>query len=182
MLKESNYFVVQAFMVLDLGLKGIERDIYAIIYGFSQTTGNKFTGSISYLEKWTLSSRPTIISALKKLVEKELLIKRVKYENGIKLVSYEINENKIGNKSNIEEKSHTEPNKGQLEQNKPVYKNWKKNNNETASFNPMKLYVREENPYGDAWKEPSEEDKVKIRNIIDSVKNNATWLKSGANS
>lgn len=89
---------------------------------------------------------------------------------------------KTNSKPTIEEKSHTEPNKGQLEQNKPVYKNWKKNNKETVSFNPMKLYVREENPYGDAWKEPSEEDRAKIRNIIDNVKNNATWLKSGANS
>jgi len=40
-----------------LGLKGNDLIVYAIIYGFCQTPGHKFNGSLAYLQEWTNSSR-----------------------------------------------------------------------------------------------------------------------------
>ena len=40
--KDGNYYVIQSFMVNELHLKGLERDVYAIIYGFSQSENQRF--------------------------------------------------------------------------------------------------------------------------------------------
>lgn len=85
---DKNYIVIQSFMVSDLGLKGNELLIYAIIFGFSQTTGQAFHGSLTYLESWTNSTRPTVISSLKSLVEKGLIEKEEQTINGVKYCSY----------------------------------------------------------------------------------------------
>ena len=84
----TNYIVIQSFMVSELGLKGNELLIYAIIFGFSQTTGQTFHGSLTYLESWTNSTRPTVISSLKSLVEKGLIEKEEQTINGVKYCSY----------------------------------------------------------------------------------------------
>ena len=47
--REDNYFAVQGWMVTELKLKGNALMLYAIIYGFSQTTNTAFTGSVDYL-------------------------------------------------------------------------------------------------------------------------------------
>ena len=85
---DKNYIVIQSFMVSELGLKGNELLIYAIIFGFSQTTGQAFHGSLTYLESWTNSTRPTVISSLKSLVEKGLIEKEEQTINGVKYCSY----------------------------------------------------------------------------------------------
>ena len=85
---DKNYIVIQSFMVSDLKLKGNELLIYAIIFGFSQTTGQAFHGSLSYLESWTNSTRHTVISSLKSLVEKGLIEKEEQTINGVKYCSY----------------------------------------------------------------------------------------------
>ena len=85
---DKNYIVIQSFMVSELGLKGNELLIYAIIFGFSQTTGQAFHGSLTYLENWTNSTRPTVISSLKSLVEKGLIEKEEQTINGVKYCSY----------------------------------------------------------------------------------------------
>ena len=84
----TNYIVIQSFMVSELGLKGNELLIYAIIFGFSQTTGQAFHGSLTYLENWTNSTRHTVISSLKSLVEKGLIEKEEQTINGVKYCSY----------------------------------------------------------------------------------------------
>lgn len=87
--KPQNYYAVQGWMVTKLQLKGLEKEVYAIIYGFSQSNGQAFNGSIQYLADWTLSTKQGIIKTLKKLVEKGLLIKKEKYtEGGLKQVEY----------------------------------------------------------------------------------------------
>ena len=87
--KPQNYYAVQGRMVTKLHLKGLEKEVYAIIYGFAQTSGQAFNGSIQYLADWTLSTKQGIIKTLKKLVDKGLLIKKEKYtEGGIKQVEY----------------------------------------------------------------------------------------------
>ena len=85
---DRNYIVIQSFMVSELGLKGNELLIYAIIFGFSQTTGQAFHGSLTYLESWTNSTRPTVVASLKSLVEKGLLEKEEQTINGVKRCSY----------------------------------------------------------------------------------------------
>ena len=75
-IREDNYFVVQGWMITELGLKGNALMIYAIIYGFSQTTNTEFTGSVDYLCNWLGGvSRPTVINTLDSLVEQGLLTK-----------------------------------------------------------------------------------------------------------
>ena len=66
--REDNYFAVQGWMVTELKLKGNALMLYAIIYGFSQTTNTAFTGSVDYLCEWLGGvSRPTVINTLRVL-------------------------------------------------------------------------------------------------------------------
>jgi len=44
--REDNYFAVQGWMVTELKLKGNALMLYAIIYGFSQTS----TGVVMYMD------------------------------------------------------------------------------------------------------------------------------------
>lgn len=85
---DSNYFVVHGWMRNQLGLRGNALDIYAIIYGFSQTEHQEFTASINYLCEWLGVSRPTVINTLKDLVEKGLLLKESKEVNGVTFNKY----------------------------------------------------------------------------------------------
>lgn len=72
-----------------MGLKGLQLDLYAIIYGFCQDNGSAFYGTISYLEEFTGFSRRAVIDALNDLVGKGYIrkdtedlgqqVKRVKY-------------------------------------------------------------------------------------------------------
>lgn len=74
--REDNYFAVQGWMVTELKLKGNALMLYAIIYGFSQTTNTAFTGSVDYLCEWLGGvSRPTVINTLDNLVKQGILTK-----------------------------------------------------------------------------------------------------------
>lgn len=76
--REDNYFAVQGWMVAELKLKGNALMLYAIIYGFSQTTNTAFTGSVDYLCEWLGGvSRPTVINTLDNLVKQGLLTKSI---------------------------------------------------------------------------------------------------------
>ena len=91
-MKDTNYYSVQGWMVNKLHLSGNELICYAIIYGFSQEGMSVFMGSLSYLEKWMNATRPTVIKALKSLVEKSLIIKQEVEKNKVRLCYYGINE------------------------------------------------------------------------------------------
>ena len=86
--KNENYYQVQGWMVNELGLKGNELMIYAIIYGFSQTDGQYFTGSQSYLAEWTNATDRSVRNTLSSLVEKGLLEKIDKTINRVKYCEY----------------------------------------------------------------------------------------------
>ncbi len=88
MIKAGNYITIQAFMVSDLKLKGNELLIYAIIYGFTQTDGQRFTGSLQYLAEWTNSTKQGVQKALKSLVAKGILKREDKIINNVKFVEY----------------------------------------------------------------------------------------------
>lgn len=84
----NGYINIQSFMVTDLGLKGNELLVYALIYGFSQDGKSRFTGSLNYLAYWCGSTKRNVIYVLKKLVEKGY-IERYEFDrNGILFAEY----------------------------------------------------------------------------------------------
>ena len=90
--RNENYYQIQGWMVNRLGLKGITLSVYAIIYGFSQDGESEFTGSLQYLCDFTGgTSKPTIIKALKELLEKQYIFRREEYINSVKFNRYRIN-------------------------------------------------------------------------------------------
>lgn len=87
-IKSENYIVIQGWMIKDLKLKGNELIIYAIIYGFSQLEGQKFTGSLQYLAEWTNSTKQSVIKCLKSLIKKNLIVKEENIINRVKFCEY----------------------------------------------------------------------------------------------
>ena len=95
MINPNTYYTVQAWMVNDLGLKGNELALYAIIYGFSQDGRSEFSGSISYIQEWLGCSKNTAKKAISNLVGRGL-IKRKQSTNGIDSCSYKAVPNYVG--------------------------------------------------------------------------------------
>lgn len=89
-IKDENYYVIHGWMLNQLDLKGVQLQIYAIIYGFSQCEDVEFTGSLSYLCDFTGTSKPTVIKALNDLQEKGLIFKREEKINGVQFNRYSI--------------------------------------------------------------------------------------------
>lgn len=84
----TSYTVLDS-MIFDLKLKGLQKDIYAIIYD-SCREGNLYTYGLGYLADWTQSTKQGVLKALKKLTEKGLIERSERYENGVKYVDYYI--------------------------------------------------------------------------------------------
>lgn len=87
-IKDSNYYNVQGFMRTKMNLKGLELNLYAIIYGFSQTGNQYFTGNLSYLQEWTGCTKQGLIKALKSLEYKEYISKSESVIDGAKVIRY----------------------------------------------------------------------------------------------
>ena len=91
-MNDENYYQISGWMINKLKLKGIELNIYAIIYGFSQDGESEFKGSLKYLSKFTGgTSKPTLIKALKDLTEKQFIIRREEIINKVKFNRYRAN-------------------------------------------------------------------------------------------
>lgn len=91
-IKDENYYQISGFMINRLSLKGVPLSVYAIIYGFTQDGENEFTGSLQYLCDFCGGvSKPTIIAALKKLVESGYILKREEFINGVQFNRYKVN-------------------------------------------------------------------------------------------
>lgn len=88
-INDNNFVTIQGWMRTKLGLKGNELLAYAVIYGFSQTEGAKFTGSRRYLAEWCGCSMATIDRTLNSLVDKGF-ISRTSYitKHGYRAVEY----------------------------------------------------------------------------------------------
>lgn len=89
--KDDNFFLVAGWMLNRLNLKGVALQVFSIIYGFSQDGESYFTGSLQYLSDFTNASKPTIIKALKELVEKGYILKYENEMNGVKFNKYKAN-------------------------------------------------------------------------------------------
>lgn len=87
--KSDNYMTIQGFMRTDLGLKGNELMIYAIIYGFSQSERQWYTGSRQYLADWTGCTARTVQTVLDKLTDEGLIVKRKGRKNGAVYCDYQ---------------------------------------------------------------------------------------------
>ena len=90
-MKNENYITILGWMRNELHLKGNELLIYAIIYGFSQNENQKFTGSANYLAEWCGITRRAVMSCLKNLINKNIILKEDIHKNGVKFVNYSIN-------------------------------------------------------------------------------------------
>ena len=88
MIKDRDFVVIPGFTVSKLGLTGNERLLYSLIYGFTKDEEHEFKGPVSYMMEWLGCSRQTVFNTLNSLIEKKLLIKKERYENNVKFVSY----------------------------------------------------------------------------------------------
>lgn len=87
-IRENNYITILGWMVSELGLKGNNLLIYAIVYGFSQSQDMSYSGSRQYLAEWTNSTVQGVSKCLKKLTDDGLLQKKEKIINNIKFCEY----------------------------------------------------------------------------------------------
>jgi hypothetical protein len=87
-IQDTNYILIQGWMVNELKLKGNELLVFAIIHGFSQDGENRFTGSLQYLVDWTSATKQGIMKNLKSLLDKGYIAKEEKYVNGVKFCEY----------------------------------------------------------------------------------------------
>lgn len=75
-INDDQFLTVHGWMRTRLKLSGNELWLYALIYSFNKTTKKEFYGSNAYMQEWLGVSHNTIRDALKRLVAKELLIRR----------------------------------------------------------------------------------------------------------
>ena len=72
---KDDYYIVNSWMIDDLGLSGIELEVFAIIWSLSRADKQMYIGGNSHLMRMTRKTEPTIIATLKKLCEKGLIEK-----------------------------------------------------------------------------------------------------------
>jgi len=74
---KKEYITIQGWQY-ELGITDItELFIFALIYGFSQDGNSRFYGSLSYISKRVLVSKPTLIKKINNLIDKGLIIKEI---------------------------------------------------------------------------------------------------------
>lgn len=117
---DENYFQISGWMLKRLNLKGIALEVYAIIYGFSQDGESSFTGSLQYLCDFTNTSRPTVIKALKELVEKGYILKYETDINGVKFNRYKADLQVVKNLYTGGQEALQRGSKGTLPNNKDI--------------------------------------------------------------
>lgn len=91
-IKKENYVNIPSWMILDLGLKGNDLLVYAIIFGFSQDGQSLYKGGLGYIQEWIGCSKPTAISILKRLVNSGFVEKIEQVEKDGKYCYYRTKE------------------------------------------------------------------------------------------
>lgn len=180
-LEKGNYYVVQSFMVSELKLKGLEKELYAIIWGFSQGN-NTFNGSLAYLSEWTGYTKQRICDVLKMLVGRGLLVKKEIFRNGQKLCVYKAvlpngveQGSKIGSNEDfdilIEDESTFEQKSV-----KSAVKTLKTENKTSDSWFKPKTYQNKNDVNADGWKYgmSSDQDIENIQKCWETPKNTAS--------
>lgn len=87
-IKNENHIVIHGWMRNELGLKGNELLVYALLYGFSQDGESSFRGKLMFIQEWFDISKKTAITIIQKLESKGLVSKSKstygKFEYGVK--------------------------------------------------------------------------------------------------
>jgi hypothetical protein len=94
LVSDRDYFVVQGWMVNKLDLRGCEKEVFAVVYGYCKTKESEtsfFYGSLRYLQEFTGYGRSTIIDALKSLCSKEFIVKHSETKNNVLFNKYALN-------------------------------------------------------------------------------------------
>lgn len=73
--RPDNFFVVTGWMAEMLHLNVTEMCVFAIIYGFSQTANQDFTGTQDYIAEWIGASTRSVQRAIDKLIDKGYIIR-----------------------------------------------------------------------------------------------------------
>lgn len=87
-MKDDSYYVIQSFMVNELGLSGNELILYAIVYGFTQDGVNWFYGTREYLSGCTNLSKTSVTRCLHALIDKGMIERREISDKTGKRVEY----------------------------------------------------------------------------------------------
>ena len=90
-MKDNSYVVIQSFMLKDLGLKGNELIIYAVIFGYTQDGDHWYYGTRGHLAEWCGASKGTVSNCLASLVEKGYISRREVQRPGYIEVQYQAN-------------------------------------------------------------------------------------------
>ena len=86
----DNYFTVYDWMTKDLGLRGNDRCVFAVINSFTENRG-EFTGSLAYLAETAGVCKSTVVNVLHRLTAKGLLVKRDFIKGGVRYCAYRTN-------------------------------------------------------------------------------------------
>lgn len=78
----KSFYVVQGWMIHELGLSGTELDVFALIHGFTQDGNTPYIASNTFLEKFLKKSRSTIIKSRDSLLKKGYIERVVKEYKG----------------------------------------------------------------------------------------------------
>ena len=79
MINPNSYIVKTYWMISGLGLRGVELEVYSIIYGFTQND-KEHAFTISYFEEWTNYSEKTVKRAISSLRRKNII--EIRYIKG----------------------------------------------------------------------------------------------------
>ena len=110
MVKNESFVIIQGWMINELGLKGNDLIVYAIIYGFSQDGESVYKGGQDYLAGWARCTTRGIRKNLTSLLEKKLiLVKNVAYVNGHKVCDYAVNMDFVPNQQEQSSKTKETP-------------------------------------------------------------------------
>jgi hypothetical protein len=122
-MKNENFITIQGWMRNELGLKGNELILYAIIYGFSQDGVTEFRGSVRYVMEWLGLSNRGVLNLLHGLLEKNLIEKRETTSGYFYKVVKKVH--RIGEESSPPSGEESSPNKYNINNN---------NKNDTENF------------------------------------------------
>ncbi len=91
-IRNENFYTVLGWMLNVLELKGNELIVFAIIYSFSQDGESEFTGSLTFMQTFAnIKAQNTVISMLKSLSDKNLILKREYMKDNVRRVAYRAN-------------------------------------------------------------------------------------------
>lgn len=90
-MKNENFIAIQGWMINELGLKGNDLIVYALIYGFCQDGETRYKGSASYVASAIGVNKENARLILKRLCEKGLLKRYENIINGVTFCEYTTN-------------------------------------------------------------------------------------------